>query len=85
MTEAELRELAILVGRIDERVGALLVAQKLKAVEFEKLAGRVGDLERVPRGGSNGRRLRDRALPLGRDVTLGALLIEVAYRIVTGG
>ena len=64
MTEAEFRELAIAVGRLDERVEAL---------------------ETRIAGGSNGRRLRDRALPLGRDVTLGALLIEVAYRIVTGG
>lgn len=46
---------------------------------------RLRDLAAAPRGGSNGRRLRDRALPLGRDVTLGALLLEVAYRIVTGG
>ena len=78
MTEAALREMYA-------DIKVLLAGQKLQGVELEKLAGRVGDLERVPRGGSNGRRLRDRALPLGRDVTLGALLAEVAYRIVTGG
>ena len=71
MTEAEFRSLVVSVARIEERLDAL--------------GDRVEALERVPRGGSNGRRLRDRALPLGRDVTLGALLAEVAYRIVTGG
>ena len=71
MTEAEFRELVVSVARIEARMDAL--------------GDRVGVLERPRVGGSNGRRLRDRALPLGRDVTLGALLIEVAYRIVTGG
>ena len=69
-------------------VAVLMAESKKLSRDFEALAGRVHDLERVPRGGSNGpngRRLRDRALPLGRDVTLGALLLEVAYRIVTGG
>ena len=65
-------------------VAVLMAESKNLSRDFEALAGRVHDLERVPRGGSNGRRLRDRALPLGRDVTLGALLAEVAYRIVTG-
>ena len=77
MTEAEFRALVVSVARIEEQVKSLWK-------QFEPLAHRVRELERVPRGGSNGRRLRDRALPLGRDVTLGALLIEVAYRIVTG-
>ena len=52
---------------------------------LDRIDKRLTDLAAVPRGGSNGRRLRDRALPLGRDVTLGALLLEVAYRAVTGG
>ena len=76
MTEAELREMYA-------DIKVLLAGQRLQAGEMEALAGRVHDRERGPRGGSNGR-WRDRALPLGRDVTLGALLIEVAYRIVTG-
>lgn len=42
-------------------------------------------LETRVAGGSNGRRLRDRALPLGRDGLLVALIAEVAYRIVSGG
>lgn len=78
MTEAELREMYA-------DIKVLLAGQKLQAGELERLAGRVGDLERVPRGGSNGRRLRDRALPLGRDGLLVALMLEVAYRVVTGG
>ena len=78
MTEAELREMYA-------DIKVLLAGQKHQGSELEALAGRVGDLERVPRGGSNGRRLRDRALPLGRDGLLVALMAEVAYRIVTGG
>ena len=71
MTEAEFRELVVSVARIEERMDALV--------------GRVETLELVPRGGSNGRRLRDRALPLGRDGLIIALIAEVAYRVVTGG
>ena len=81
MTEAELREMYA-------DIKVLLAGQKRQAGEQEKLAGRVEALERVPRGasnGPNGRRLRDRALSLGRDGLLVALLAEVAYRIVTGG
>ena len=70
MTEAGFRGLVGSVARIEERMDAL--------------SDRVEALERVPRGGSNGRRLRDRALPLGRDGLVLALIAEVAYRIVTG-
>ena len=66
-------------------VGSIQGTLNALSERVDRIDRRVGDLEHVPRGGSNGRRLRDRALPLGRDVTLGALLIEVAYRIVTGG
>ena len=78
MTEAEFRALYA-------DVKVLLAGQQHQGAELEALAGRVRALEQVPRGGSNGRRLRDRALPLGRDGLLVALLAEVAYRIVTGG
>ena len=63
--------------------GRLEATVEAQGERLDRIDKRLGDL--VPRGGSNGRRLRDRALPLGRDVTLGALLLEVAYRIVTGG
>ncbi len=51
---------------------------------LDRIDKRLTELATAPRGGSNGRRLRDRALPLGRDGLLVALLLEVAYRIVTG-
>ena len=82
------------LDRIDRRILRDLQAEgRITNVELSRRAGisappclrRVRALEGRIAGGSNGRRLRDRALPLGRDVTLGALLIEVAYRIVTGG
>ena len=72
MTEAEFREMVVSVARIEERV--------------EALGDRVEALEHVPRGGSNGpngRRLRDRALPLGRDGLVLALIAEVVYRMVS--
>ena len=62
--------------------GRLEATVEAQGERLDRIDKRLSDL--VPRGGSNGRRLRDRALPLGRDVTLGALLLEVTYRIVTG-
>ncbi len=71
-----------------EEAGAFGRLEGIVEAQGERLGRideRLRDLAVVPRGASNGRRLRDRALPLGRDVTLGALLLEVAYRIVIGG
>ena len=72
MNNTEAREFGELKGKVeamDERLG--------------RIDERIGKL--VPRGGSNGRRLRDRALPLGRDGLVLALIAEVAYRILIGG
>ena len=78
MTEAQYRELLVAVTRLEEQIKSLWK-------QFEPLALRVRALETRIAGGSNGRRLRDRALPLGRDGLVLALIAEVAYRIVTGG
>ena len=79
MNEAEERELFV-------DIAVLKAEFKNVSRSIEHLAGRVKTLEtRGIAGASNGRRLRDRALPLGRDGLLVALMGEVAYRIVTGG
>ena len=66
--------------------GRLEATVEAQGERMDRIDKRLGEL--VPRGGSNGpngRRLRDRALPLGRDGLVLALLAEVTYRIVTGG
>jgi len=79
LTEAQLVEMFA-------NVAVLKAESKNVSREMEQLAGRVRTLEtRGIGGGSDGRRLRDRALPLGRDGLLVALMAEVAYRAVTGG
>ena len=78
MTEAEFRALFGSVEALKAEVKNLLR-------EMERLALRVRALEGRIAGASNGRRLRDRALPWGRDGLLVALIGEGVYRLIGGG